>query len=161
MWRDCKPNGGILGHLKAWTGTVELTERGSFHGHFFIWLLGGMDPSDIHLQLQIDFEFEKHFFSYFENISCHSLPNVDYYLDTKFKPRIQWPPIIPEDFNEEDIIKEWSEEFIYEIKSCGDVLQRHVCRYILNMVMKLNVILCFPIKFLINLILIRKLNHFF
>jgi len=30
--RDCKPNGGILGHLKAWTGTVELTERVSFHG---------------------------------------------------------------------------------------------------------------------------------
>jgi len=24
--KDCKPNGGILGHLKAWIGTVELTE---------------------------------------------------------------------------------------------------------------------------------------
>jgi len=56
--RDCKPNGGILGHLKTWSGTVELTERGSFHGHFLIWLLGGMNPSDIHLRLQKDFEFE-------------------------------------------------------------------------------------------------------
>jgi len=24
--KESKPNGGILGHLKAWTGTVELTE---------------------------------------------------------------------------------------------------------------------------------------
>jgi len=50
--RVCKSNGGIIGHIKAWTGMVELTEWGSFHGHFLIWFLGGMNPSDIHLQLQ-------------------------------------------------------------------------------------------------------------
>jgi len=44
--------------VKAWTGTVELTEHGSFHGHFLIWLLGGMNPSDIHLRLQKYLEFD-------------------------------------------------------------------------------------------------------
>jgi len=31
-----KIEGGILGHLRAFYGTPELTERGSFHGHFLL-----------------------------------------------------------------------------------------------------------------------------
>ena len=76
-----KPTGGILGHLKAWTGTVELTERGSFHGHFLIWLLGGMNPSELHARLHQNIQFEKRFFSIFDNITCHSFPDVDYIID--------------------------------------------------------------------------------
>ena len=70
--------GNFRAIVKAWTGTVELTEHGSFHGHFLIWLLGGMNPSDIHLRLQKDLEFEFAFLSYFEAVSCHSLPDIDY-----------------------------------------------------------------------------------
>jgi hypothetical protein len=52
-------NGGILGKLRAFYGTSELTERGSFHGHFLIWLLGGMNPADLHQKLRGDSAYEK------------------------------------------------------------------------------------------------------
>jgi Helitron helicase-like domain at N-terminus len=47
--RKSKESGGILGHLCAFYGTCEFTERGLLHGHFLIWLLGGLDPNDIHM----------------------------------------------------------------------------------------------------------------
>ena len=39
--------GGILGHLKAYYGTAEYTERGSLHVHFIIWLDGGLTALSI------------------------------------------------------------------------------------------------------------------
>ena len=55
----CKSSdkGGILGHLQAFYGTSEFTECGSLHGHFMNWLLGGLNPNDIHQQLKEDAEF--------------------------------------------------------------------------------------------------------
>ncbi len=124
---ESKPRGGILGHLKAWTGTVELTERGSFHGHFLIWLLGGINPSDLHTRLHGDIEFETRFFSFFENICCHSFPEVDYARNTNFEPHVQRPPDVPHNMSDKEM-KEWNDDFVYEIKTCGEVLQRHFCR---------------------------------
>lgn len=50
---------GILGHLQAFYGTCEFTERGSLHGHFLIWLLGGVNPNKIHQRLKEDSNFEQ------------------------------------------------------------------------------------------------------
>ncbi|KIM77660.1 hypothetical protein PILCRDRAFT_11920 [Piloderma croceum F 1598] len=50
------PEGGILGHLRAFYGTGELTERANFHGHFLLWLVG-------------------RFFEFFEDIIHHHLPH--------------------------------------------------------------------------------------
>ena len=44
---DSTSEGGILGHLQAWTGAAELTGCANFHGHFLIWLLGGLNLSKI------------------------------------------------------------------------------------------------------------------
>jgi hypothetical protein len=40
--------GGILGFIHSFYGTSEFTERGSLHGHFLIWLEGGLNPSELH-----------------------------------------------------------------------------------------------------------------
>jgi len=77
--------------------------------------------------LKLDF-----FFSFFETISCHSLPDIDYVLDPKFEPHCQHPPIVPDNYSSEDDLKDWSDEFLYEINSCGKVLQRHVCRKVFH-----------------------------
>src|SRR5882672_5898384 len=127
--KESKPNGWILGHLKAWTGTVELTERGCYHGHFLIWLLGSMNPGNTHIRLQQDSEFKtRFFFIFFESISCHSLSDIAYALDPKFEPHCQHPPILPDTYFSEEALKDWSDDFLYEIKACGEVLQRHICR---------------------------------
>ena len=91
---DSSSEGGILGHLQAWTGTAELTEHANFHGHFSIWLLGGLNPSEINSKLAKHDDFERHFFAFFESISWHHFPDVDYVHDPQFEPPIQRPPDI-------------------------------------------------------------------
>ena len=105
-----------------------------------------MNPCNIHLKLQKYLNLKSHFFSSFGHVSCHSLPDVDYCLDPVFEPCMQHPPIVPDDYMYKDITKEWSDDFVYEIKSCGEILQKHVCRNVTNMVMKVIVILCFCMK---------------
>jgi hypothetical protein len=39
---------GILGFIRSFYGTSEFTECGSLHGHFLIWLEGGLNPSELH-----------------------------------------------------------------------------------------------------------------
>ena len=51
--------GGILGHLRAFYGTCEFTERGSLHAHFLIWLIGASNPNEIHSRLRNEPGFEK------------------------------------------------------------------------------------------------------
>jgi hypothetical protein len=63
--RMSSEKGGILGHLRAFYGTCEFTERGSLHGHFLIWLLGGLNPNDIHRRLKEDSDFQHRFFCIF------------------------------------------------------------------------------------------------
>jgi len=124
--------GGILGKLRAFYGTSEFTERGSLHGHFLIWLVGGMNPSDLHDRLRNDPTYEKKFFAFFESIIHHHLPDVDVSIDSSYEPRIQRPPIPPtlDDINKNplEILEEWETVYATEVKMCGEVLQRHTCR---------------------------------
>ncbi|KIK35583.1 hypothetical protein CY34DRAFT_16929 [Suillus luteus UH-Slu-Lm8-n1] len=49
--RESIATGGILGTIRAFYGTSEFTEHGYLHGHFLIWLDGGLNPSVFHDQL--------------------------------------------------------------------------------------------------------------
>ena len=129
--RKCStPEGGILGHLHAFYGTGELTDRGCFHGHFLIWLLGGLNPSQIHEHLKHDVAFKNHLFDFFENTIHHHLPDIDIKVESDFEPRIQRPPLPPDpSFHPAlDELAEWESVFVTEIKMCGEILQRHTCR---------------------------------
>jgi len=41
---------------------------------------------------------------------------------------MQHPPIVPDDYMDKDITTEWSDDYLYDIKSCGEILRRHVYR---------------------------------
>ena len=51
-------HGGVLGKMRAYYGTAEFTDRGQLHGHFLIWLEGGMNPSDVHRKMAEEPEWE-------------------------------------------------------------------------------------------------------
>lgn len=134
--------GGILGRLEGFYGTAEYTERGVLHGHFLLWLRGGLNPSEVHRRMKDDKEFEARFFSFFEDIIKHDLPNVE--VPSDFNPRSYRPatelppaPLLAEDASLDDLermVRQWDTVFETEIKLCGESLQRHpdkcrpVCR---------------------------------
>ena len=70
------------------------------------------------------------FFNFFESVIHHHLPDVEVQIDPSFEPRIQRPPIPPKGGKEcpIEILNEWDEVYATEVKMCGEVLQRHVCR---------------------------------
>ena len=124
-----KPEGGILGHLRAFYGVAELTERANFHGHFLLWLTGASNPSQLHKRLAADDEFKTRFFDFFEDIIHHHLPNDDVQIDPAYEPRVERPPHPPNPSTALlDELNSWESAFITQIKICGEVLQRHVCR---------------------------------
>ena len=127
--RKSSSRGGILGHLRAFYGTSEYTERGSLHAHFLIWLIGGCNPNEIHHRFKEEPGFEKRFFDYFEDIIWHHLPDVDVEIDSNYEPRIERPPVPP---STSDIsphaLKEWHSFMESEVKKLGEALQRHVCK---------------------------------
>jgi len=128
--KESSPEGGILGHLRAFYGTAELTERANFHGHFLLWLRGGLNPSQLHERFADDEGFKHRFFEFFEDIIHHHLPQNDgINIDPAYEPRIERPPH-PPDPNEAvlDELRTWDSAFITQIKVCGEALQRHVCR---------------------------------
>ena len=127
--RKSNEKGGILGHLRSFYGTCEFTERGSLHGHFLIWLLGGLNPNEIHRRLKDDAEFEHRFFSYFEDIIQHHLPDVDVLIDAAYEPRVERPPIPPSSkkMSSHDLY-EWRSFMETEVKKLGELLQRHKCK---------------------------------
>ena len=125
---DSTREGGILGHLQAWVSTIELTEHANFHGHFSIWLLGGLNPTEIRSKLAKHDEFEACFFAYSEAVSWYHFPDIDYIHDTHFESCIQRPSNIPSFTANENEKKEWDENFVYEIKACGEILQCHTYR---------------------------------
>ena len=131
--RKSNDKGGILGHVKAFYSTSEFTERGSLHGHFLIWLLGGLNPNEIHERLKKDNDFEKRFFNFFEDIIQHELPEVDVNIDTGFEPRVERPPLPPSSAASSSEIpvkrlRDWQIFMESEVKKLGEVLQRHTCR---------------------------------
>ena len=46
------PNGGILGKIDAYYGTVEESGRGALHLHMLLWLAGNMTPTDLRQCIQ-------------------------------------------------------------------------------------------------------------
>jgi len=127
--RKSDEKGGILGKLRAFYGTSEFTDRGSLHGHFLIWLIGGLNPSDLHEKLCSSKDFEQKFFNFFESIIHHHLPDIEVQIDSSYEPRAQRPPVPPKSLDPTylDIIKEWDSVYVTEVKMCGEVLQRHKC----------------------------------
>ena len=87
-----KDQGSILGKLQAHYGVAKLTERGQCHGHYLIWLTGACNPSHIHSLLNVSQDYCERFFSFFEGIIYHHLPDVDIDIDPKYEPRIELPP---------------------------------------------------------------------
>ena len=128
--RKSSKKGGILGHLRAFYGTCEFTERGSLHAHFLIWMLGGLNPNEIHRLLKEDSEFKHRFFSYFEDIIQHHLPDLDIVIDATYEPRVERPPLPPSSFKEmtSQDIYDWRSFMETEVKKLGEVLQRHRCK---------------------------------
>ena len=59
------PSGGILGKLEAFYGSSEFTDRGMLHSHFLGWLLGGLNPSEVHAKMHDDPNFQKKVFCIF------------------------------------------------------------------------------------------------
>ena len=123
-------HGGILGKIHAFYGTNELTEHGSFHGHFLLWLVGGLNPTDLHARLTDDTQYQKQFFDYFESIIHHHLPEIEVDVPPNYEPQVERPPMAPSQSDNlaVDILNEWDSVFVTEVKKCGEVLQRHVCR---------------------------------
>ena len=123
--RKSSRDGGVLGHIQAFYGTCEFTERGSFHGHFLIWLLGGLNPNQIHQRLKNDLEFKNRFFKFFEDIIQHHLPDVDIAVDTAYEPRVERPPSPPTvspNISARELY-EWRMFMESEVKKLGEILQ--------------------------------------
>lgn len=118
--------GGIFGHLRAFYGSSEYTERGTLHGHFLIWLTGGLNPSDVHKHL-LDESYQERFFSFFDDIIWHHLPDIELHIEKTFESHIQRPPPPPNPDVPFHVMEEWESVMVTEIKKCGEILQRHVC----------------------------------
>ena len=54
--------GGILGWLEAFYGIAEYTGRGDHHWHFLLWLLGALNPADLHEKLESTLGFDHEVF---------------------------------------------------------------------------------------------------
>jgi len=127
--RRCSSDkGGIFGKLRAYYGSGEFTDRGFLHGHFLLWLAGGLNPSDVHAKMKADTsgEWKQRFFNFFDDIIKHRLPDTGDVVDPAFEPRAQRPP--------DPTHPDFEAEFNAEVKKCGEILQRHsvpckpVCR---------------------------------
>ena len=118
--RNCSSaNGGIFGKLRAYYGSAEFTDRGHLHGHFLLWLDGGLNPSDVHAKMRADTsgQWKQRFFDFFDSIIKHRLPDTGDIVDPAFEPRVQRPP--------DPSHPEFEAEFDAEVKKCGEILQRH------------------------------------
>jgi hypothetical protein len=125
--RESTPSGGILGKLEAFYGSSEFTERGILHGHFLLWLLGGLNPAEVHRRMHDD-DFQERFFAYFEDVIHHHLPEIEMDVDKSFEPRVERPPKPPPPDATLQMLNEWESVFCTQIKMCGEILQRHSCR---------------------------------
>ena len=128
--RKSSAKGGILGHLRAFYGTSEFTERGSLHGHFLIWLIGASNPNEIHRRLKEEPGFERRFFDFFEDIIEHQLPDVELKTEKNYEPRVERPPVPPESTSciPPQALHDWHVFMDSEVKKLGEVLQRHSCK---------------------------------
>ena len=138
--QSSSPDGGILGKLSGFYGIPELTNRGVLHGHFLIWLKGALNPRKLHSIMKTDLSYREQFFEFFQDIISHELPDVECHelLDKGFDPRTERPPRPPlptDDFKAGTDYGECQRIFVaeigdYELKKCGERLQRHKCQQV-------------------------------
>ncbi|KAF5365147.1 hypothetical protein D9757_011773 [Collybiopsis confluens] len=121
--------GGILGHIRAFYGCAELTDRGSFHGHYLIFLRGGLNPSETHRKMRADESYQLQFMTFFEDLIRYDLPNSNQVLDQSYEPRVEMPPDPPQmDSNNHYIpesVDDWQRLFDDEYKKIGEKFHRH------------------------------------
>jgi hypothetical protein len=132
-WQDrcSKPQGGILGRLRAFFGTNELTGRANLHGHFLIWLEGGLNPSKLHAKMQVDDEFSSRFFKFFDSIIHTSIPSNGVDHSASAELRAQRPPVPPSEHDmqtDPSSSTTWTSQFQSDVELLGESLQRHTCR---------------------------------
>jgi len=60
-----------------------------------LWLLGGLNPADIHAKLTNDSEYQKQFFDNFESIIQHHLPDLEVDIPENYEPHVEHPPVPP------------------------------------------------------------------
>ena len=122
--------GGILGWLEAFYGIAEYTGRGDHHGHFLLWLLGALNPADLHDKLKSTPGFDHKVFYFFKEIIKHHLPEIEFNIDKEFEPCSECPhhaPPPPESCEMFDI-DEWKVGFETDVNKCGEKLQWHECQ---------------------------------
>ncbi|KAJ7733451.1 hypothetical protein B0H16DRAFT_1222953, partial [Mycena metata] len=90
---DDDDEGGILGVVKAYYGTVEAQGRGTLHCHMMVWVAGGMNPNQIKekaLENGGNLEFQKRLIQFLDDtISTAIPPDPEPELETplsKFHP---------------------------------------------------------------------------
>jgi hypothetical protein len=115
--RSSSAIGGIFGRVRAHYGTAEFTERGQLHGHFLIWLDGGMNPSEVHARMKQHPEWQAQFFRFFEDIIRHHLPDTDDEPQPDRELRAERPPK-PDN-------PDFEREFRSDYKLLGEQVQRH------------------------------------
>jgi hypothetical protein len=86
-----------------------------------MWLVGGLNPSAIHDRMKNDADFQSRFFTFFEDLIHHHLPDVDLEVSQEYEPKVERPPLNLNINTKNPIMQE-------EVKRCGEVLQRHKCR---------------------------------
>ena len=69
--------GGILGKVKAYYGTVEAQGRGTLHCHMMIWVEGGMNPDDIKKKIfdEGNDDFKHRLFSFLDDTIHTKIPD--------------------------------------------------------------------------------------
>ncbi|KAI0084698.1 hypothetical protein BDY19DRAFT_898004, partial [Irpex rosettiformis] len=71
------PEGGVLGHVKAYFGCVEAQGRGSLHCHMVIWLQGGISPDDIrHRIVSGDTQFGSRLLAFLDDTISTDIPSA-------------------------------------------------------------------------------------
>ncbi|KAJ7459328.1 hypothetical protein FB451DRAFT_969998, partial [Mycena latifolia] len=79
-------DGGVLGMVSAYYGTVEAQGRGSLHCHMMIWLAGGLNPNEIKekaLGNGGDLDFQKRLIEFLnDTISTEVPPDPNPQLET-------------------------------------------------------------------------------
>jgi hypothetical protein len=58
------PEGGVLGHVKAYYGTVEETGKGTLHMHLLLWMFGGKNGRQVWPMIEQDPEFSDQVLEY-------------------------------------------------------------------------------------------------
>ncbi|KAE8224193.1 hypothetical protein CF319_g2875 [Tilletia indica] len=90
--RKSNAQGGLLGHVKAFFLSRELTERGNLHGHSVIWLENAPSPSKLRTFMDDNETFQAQYFQWAEDLTWHHLPaDEDEVMDERIEPRQQRP----------------------------------------------------------------------